>query len=194
MLKTETRNRLEEFIKRADYIRSLSYLDGKDNIVGGEIKKVGDKWQVDFYQPSDEKRDALLFNLRLFLQNKDDISLGRLTELYDDHDLSNLWRVEYEHWRKLLNESLDTMRVEGPRGKLTNRDILNMFLYGKFGHYDQDDRSYKLYQEWVTDENLYEMLHNTFHSIVVSILAIIINISVASREELNRHRQNLSSS
>ena len=52
MLKTETIERLQEFIKRAEYIRTLSYLEAKDKIVGFETQKVGDKWQVDFYQPS----------------------------------------------------------------------------------------------------------------------------------------------
>jgi len=185
-IKSETQKRLEEFIKRVEYIRSLSYLDGKDKIVGGDAKKVGDKWEINFFQPSDEKRDALLFNIRLFLQDKDDISLRRLTELYDDPEISDQWKGEHEHYRKELNTRLDRVAVHGPKGKLSHRDILNMFLYGKFGHHDQDDKSYKLYNEWITNNN-YEIMYNTFHAVLVWILAVITNISVASREELQRH-------
>jgi len=185
-IKPENKKLLEEFIKRVEYTTSLSYLDGKDKIVGGEGRMVGDKWEINFFQPSDEKRDALLFNIRLFLQDKDDISLRRLAELYDDPEISNQWKREHEHYRKELNTRLDRIAVQGPNGKLIYRDILNMFLYGKFGHHDRDDKSYKLYNEWVTDNN-YEIMHNTFHTVLVWILAVITNISIASREELQRH-------
>jgi hypothetical protein len=120
-----------------EYIRTFSYLEAKDEIAGFEVQKVGDKWQVDFYQPSDEKRDALLFNIRLFIQDKDDISLRRLTDLYDDPGISNSWKSEYEHYRKELNERLERVVAEGSKGKITHRDVLDMFLYGKFGHHDQ---------------------------------------------------------
>lgn len=186
-IKPATQKRLEDFIRRVDYIRSLSYFDGKDNIAGFETKMVGGKLQVDFYQPSDEKRDALLFNFRLFIQDKDDISLRRLVELYDDPGISDFWKNEHKHYREKLNEWLGFVVVEGQEGQITNRDVLDMFLYGKFGHRDEDDKSYKMYQKWVNNEVEFEITHNTFHTILISILAIIINISIASREELQRH-------
>lgn len=193
-IKPETQKRLEDYIKRVDYVKSLSYLDGKDKIVGGEMKKVGDKWQVDFYQPTDENRDALLFNIRLFIQDKDDISLRRLVELYDDPGISDLWKKEHEHYRRELNERLDWIAAEGKKGKITHRDVLQMFLYGKFGHRDEDDKSYKMYQKWITDDAEFEIMHNTFHTILVWILVVVINISVASREELQRHGITIESS
>jgi hypothetical protein len=193
-IKPETQKRLEDFVRRVDYVRSLSYLEGKDKIVGFELKKVGCKWQADFYQPSDEKRDALLFNIRLFIQDKDDISLRRLVELYDDPGMSDQWKKEHEYYRKELNERLDRVAAEGKKGKITHRDVLYMFLYGKFGHRDEDDKSYKMYQKWVTDNTEFEIMHNTFHAILVWILAVVINISVASREELQRHGITISSS
>lgn len=186
-IKPETQKRLEEFIRRVDYVTKLSNLDGKEKIAGAEAKKVGDKWQVNFFQPSDEKRDALLFNIRLFIQDNDDISLRRLTELFNDPEISEQWKKEYEHYRGELNERLDWIAAEGPKGKITHRDVLDMFLYGKFGHHDQDDRSYKLYQKWITDETEYELTHNTFHTVLIWILTVVINISVASRKELQRH-------
>jgi len=193
-IKPETQKRLEDFIKRVDYVRSLSYLEGKEKIVGFKVNRMEDKLQADFYQPSDEKRDALLFNIRLFIQDKDDISLRRLVELYDDPGISNQWKKEHEHYRKELNERLDRVAVEGKKEKITHRDVLYMFLYGKFGHRDEDDNSYKLYQKWVTDENVFKILHNTFHTILIWILAVVINISAASREELQRHGITISSS
>jgi hypothetical protein len=186
MIKPETRKILEAFIERVEYIQSLSYLDGKDSIAGFNSIKVGDKWQVEFYQPSDEKRDAVLFNIRLFLQDKDDISIRNLSKL-DDPGISNQWKQELKVYRQELNDRLDRIAAEGPKGNITHRDVLNMFLYGKFGHQDQDDHSYKLYKKWVKNETEYEILHNSFHKILIWILVIVTNISIASKEELQRH-------
>lgn len=183
-MNSETRKKLEEFVKRAEYIESLSYFDGEENISGMKAKKEGDHWDIEFYQPNGEQTDALLFNLRLFLQDKDDISLRRLTELYKDPGLSDNWKKEHEFYRKQLNERLEQIAAEGIKGKIIYRDVLDMFLYGKFGHFDQDDRAFKLYQQWVTSDFEYEMLHSTFHQIIIWIEVTISRISIASKKEL----------
>ena len=191
-IRIETQKRLEDFIRRVDYMRSLSYFEGKDNIVGFETKKVGDEWQFNFYQPNDEKRDAMLFNIRLFIQDKDDISIRRLVELYDDPGISDKWKKEHEQYRKELNQRLDSIAAEGKNGRISHRDVLDMFLYGKFGHRDEDDKAYKMYQKWITNETEFEIMHNTFHTVLFWVLAIIINISIVSKEELQRHGVSIS--
>ena len=51
-MKPETKKRLEDFIERAEHIRSFSYFEGKAKMIGFEIKNVNGKQQIDFYQPS----------------------------------------------------------------------------------------------------------------------------------------------
>jgi hypothetical protein len=48
-MKLETKKRLEDFIERAEYIRSFSYFEGKEKIVRIEIKEVDGVQQVDFF-------------------------------------------------------------------------------------------------------------------------------------------------
>lgn len=182
----ESQKRLEEFIKRVEYIKTLSYFENQKEIVRVSARRVGDKWETDFYQPDDEKRDALLFNLRLFIQDKDDISIGRLTELYSDPEISNEWKYQHENIRKVLNSRLDEVVGEGARGKFTYRDVLSMFLYGKLGHVDQDDRSYKLFQKWVTDETEWAIMHSIFHETLLHVIEAIMNISRISKDEIQR--------
>jgi len=185
-MKPETRKRLVDFIKRAELIQTYSYLDNTKNIVGLEIKKVGKKWQIDFHQPDKERTDAILFNLRLFVENKDDISIGRLSELCTDTGISDNWKKEYEIIRKELNNRLDMLAAEGPKGTIMYRDIFEMFLFGALGHRTEKDKAYKLYHKWVTDETEQELMYNTFHDVIVWVLVAVINIAKASKEELQR--------
>ena len=186
-MRPETKKRPEDFIERAEHIRNFSYFEGKDKIAGFEIEKVGGDLQVNFYQPGDEQRDAILLHLRLFLQDKDDISLRKLGDLTNDPDLSSEWKEEYEKERKVLNIRLDEVIADGRKGRITNRDILNMFLFGKIAHNNPNDENNKLYQKWITSDTEYEILHNTFHTILIRLFTATLNISSASKEELQRH-------
>jgi len=135
-MKPESKNRLEEFVKRAEYIRHLSYLDGGENIVGLEIIS---KHEIVFHQPDNEKKDVLIRYLMPFVQNKDDISLQRMTELYDDPGISDLWKQEHENEWNNLKLRLSQVAVEITKGSLTYNDIFQMFLFGKRPHIDQDE-------------------------------------------------------
>ena len=187
LMKPETRKRLEDFVERAEKIRSYSYLDGKDGIVGFTLNKVGDKWQADFYQPTDEQQDAISIHLRVFILDKDNISFRKLAELCDDPEISEKWKTEFKFERKILNNRLDQVAAESKTDKITHRDILNMFLFGKISHNNPSDGANKLYQKWITSELAYKDMHNTFHMIIVWLLRAILNISSASKEELQRH-------
>lgn len=186
-MKPENKKRLEDFVERAEHIRRFSYFEGKDRMVGFEVKEIYGEQQIDFYQPSDEQRDAILLHLRLFLQDKDGISLRKLEDLTNDDGLSDKWKDEYKEIRKVLNIRLDEVVADGQKGKLTNRDILNMFLFGKIAHNDRNDESNKLYQKWITNDTEYEILHNAFHVVLIQLLTTILNISSVSKEELQRH-------
>lgn len=59
-----------------------------------------------------------------------------------------------------------------------------MFLFGKISHNNPNDEANKLYQKWVTSELAYNDMHNTFHMIIVWLIRAILNISSASRDEL----------
>lgn len=184
-MEPKSRKRLEDFVERAELIQTYSYIKNSENIVGFQLKKVGDKWQVDFYQPNREETDSLLFNLRLFVQNKDDISIGRLNELCNDPEISEKWKNEYRSIRNELNLRLDMLAAEGPKGKITFHDIFQMVLFGALGHRTENDSAYKLFQKWVTNENEWAIIYNMFHDVVIWVSVAVINIGRASKEELN---------
>jgi hypothetical protein len=145
---------------------------------------VGDQWQADFYQPDRERTDSLLFNLRLFVQNKDDISIGRLEELCADSGISEKWKNEYKLIRSELKLRLNRLAAEGPEGKITFNDTFRMVLFGALGHRTEKDKDYKLFKKWVRDENEWAITYNIFHDVVVWVSVAVINIAKASKEEL----------
>jgi hypothetical protein len=183
-MEKESRKRLEDFIERAELIQTYSYLNNSENIVGGEIKKIGDVLQVEFFQPEKEQTDALLFNLRLFYGSKDDISIRRIAELCDDPEISMKWKDEFETIRTHLNQRLDMIAAEGSKGTITYRDIFEMFLYGSLGHRTEKDKAYKQFQKWVTNDTERAIMYNTFHETIVWLLVAVINIGKVSKEEL----------
>ncbi|MBN8581428.1 MAG: hypothetical protein J0L96_12215 [Anaerolineae bacterium] len=182
-MKLDSKRQLEDFIERAEKIRKFSYLNEGENIVGFQI--IGEK--IDFYQPTDEQLEAVVLNLRLFLQNGDGISFRELAKLCEDPDISKYWKDEFIVIRQNLNISLDIEVVEDSnKGKLTNRDILNMFVFGKLAHKDPKDKHNELYRRWVTSDVEYKILINTFHTVVLSVLSAVFNISLISRKELQK--------
>ena len=182
----ETIKRLEDLIERAEKIRKYSYLRGGEKIISFEISRKDGQLIIDYSQPNWEETDALLFNLRVFVQNKDDISIGRLEDLLADPDLSDRWKNEYRELREQLSERLGRIAVQGTDEFLTYGEVFRMVLYGKLAHRKRDDKQYKLFQKWVTDANHWEHTLHTFHQVVIWVLTVVINISVASKEELQR--------
>lgn len=182
-MKLDSKRQLEDFIERAEKVRKFSYLDGGENILGFQISDE----RIDFYQPTDEQLEAVVLNLRLFLRNGDGISFRELAKLCEDPDISKYWKDEFIAIRQILNIRLDIEVVEkSNKGKLTNKDILNMFVFGKLAHKDPEDIHNKLYRKWVTSDVEYKILLNIFHTVVLSVLSAVFNISLISRKELQQ--------
>jgi hypothetical protein len=189
-MKFESRKRLEDFIERAKLIQTYSYFSNSENIIGFEIHKVDDEWKVYFHQPDREQTDSILFNLRLFVQNKDDISIGRLAELCDDKDISEKWKTEYLSIRNQLNIRLEMLAAEGLKGEITFRDIFEMMLFGALGHRSENDKSYKMFKRWVTDEKEWAITYNMFHDVIAWVFIAVTNIAKISIEELEMTSRN----
>ena len=185
-MNAESRARLQDFLERASHVESLSFMDKRERIADCRLRREGDSWQAEFFHPTDEQRDALLFNLRLFIQDKDDISLRRLTELYDDPDISAEWKREHAEFRGELKRRFDRVAAEGPKGVLRHEDLFRMVLYGALAHRDADDASFQQYRIWVTNEDERAIIHDSFWQVVVWILATVINIARISQRELAR--------
>jgi hypothetical protein len=185
-MRPDSRRRLQAFVARVDEIETYTICEKRGNVAGLRAHEMDGQWVFDFYGPSREELAAVLHHIHVFYR-RDDISIGRMAELYDDPAVSETWKTEHRRWRTAFNARLDRVAAEGDaRGTLTHRQVLDMFLYGRLVHFKEQDEGYRLYETWITDETSREILLDTFHGVVIWILAIVHNIAVASREELTR--------
>jgi hypothetical protein len=185
-MRPDSRRRLEAFVARVTQLERYSFFDGGENIAGTTVRYVNDTPMIESHGPSDEAIDAVLFHIRVLTQ-RDDISIGRLAELYDDSTISQAWRDEHLKWRTILNSRLNDVYAEGPGGQqLTYGQALEMELHGNRGHYKSTDRAYRLHEAWVRTDFERQMTRDVLNQLIIWIAAIAHNIAAASREELAR--------
>jgi hypothetical protein len=183
---TESKRRLQAFVALVEQIESYSYFRGGGNIAGATIRPAEcGHWSVDFHGPPDEPTDAVAFRVRL-LTHSDDLSMRRMGELFEDSGVSDEWREAYEACAGALRRRMSETWAEGPRGILSFRDAFEMELHGHRGHHRAADPAFQNYQLWITNDFERENLKNTFHQILIWVVAAAHNLAIACRRELAR--------
>ncbi len=106
----------------------------------------GGGWDSSFAGPDDEAIEASVLTIRQFIQNNDPISIRNVAEAYLDASVDQEIIDEFQEVRGWLNEYLERESnlsiSEG--SQLTNREILEMFVYGGLGH--SSEPHYSRYQ------------------------------------------------
>ena len=54
-----------------------------------------------------------------------------MAELYDDPEITDLWKEEHNNERTILKTRLNQVALEGPKGSITYDDVFQMFLFGE---------------------------------------------------------------
>jgi hypothetical protein len=127
------------FNEKADQLLASEFL--KQIGGGGAIVRFDREsgWDGIYVGPDDESTRALILTLRLFMQDRDGLSLRKMAETYADLPVSADLKREFEAHRTRLNDFLDSasllaIREEGP---LTYREILDIFVYGEYAHVNE---------------------------------------------------------
>lgn len=127
---------LRLFNEKADELLSSRFFQ---HVTGGGAIVEWSKdqgWDSLFVGPDDESMRALVLTLRLFMQDRDPISLRNMTTLYDSLPLSADVTGRFAGCRSELNAFLDApSQLSIAEGRpLTNREILHIFVYGAYAH------------------------------------------------------------
>lgn len=93
-------------------------------------------WESAFSGPHDESIEASVLTIRQFMQNNDPISIRNVADAYVASGAPQDVLDQYQEVRGWLNEYLDRQSniSVSEDSRLTNRQILEMFVYGGLGH------------------------------------------------------------
>lgn len=104
---------------------------------------------VDF---DEEDCRSFLLGCRLLLQDNERVSIRRIWKIFKNRLGDKMWFVKINPPRWMLNEFLDqeTMFRTPSAGLVTNRLLLETFLYGSYAHLNKAHR--KRFQQWESHE------------------------------------------
>jgi hypothetical protein len=136
--------------------------------------------------PENESLDALVANLRFFMQSSERTSFSRLEELTRDKTISKQWIDVYRDTRRNINAFLDSpppmVGVIDGVATSSYRWIYELFVYGEIAHQNPD--KYEILSKWKKDPAFYAPLQFYFFDAVIEILKAVFVLSRLCEEEL----------
>lgn len=162
---------LELFNEKAETLRSYQrFMESIRNIKLEFQKTPNSDFCINFDGPDKELASACILTIRFFIQNKDHISINKMSDLYNNLSISQNYKDEFNQVRNELNKFLDSFsqitvlnKEEGSEillandfnkelkkeininaqvniQKFTNGELFDLFVYGELAHADRDKR------------------------------------------------------
>lgn len=135
--------------------------------------------------PNDEAISAFILKYRLFIQDKDEISLRNMDKLFSTLPIKNEYYFRFKSIRNKINENLDRpSNVTRNNHKVTMREIHDMFIYGVWAHLDDKDVNRKRYLSIKENPVIYPMFANDFNLILLNTMNELVQIKLLNEEVL----------
>jgi hypothetical protein len=144
---------------------------------------VDEPMQITQYGPDEDAVDAFVLTLRFFLQNNERISIQNTAKLIDTLPVDDDLKHRVAQSRDEINSFLDSppqVKIVGE--DLTNRKVLDTFLYGGLAHAKPEKKA--KYDEWAADPIIFGMLSMVFQSALTSLLEFLFWLRGATEEVL----------
>jgi len=135
------------------------------------VYEAGKGFKVSRVGPGSENIDAIALTLRFFMQDREPSSIRNLSKIYERLSISQEIKDKFNKARISLNNYLDSeslIKIIFAGKSLTNRDILNTFMYGGLAHSNHKER----YDEWMKSP-IAPLFTNEFCAIVAEMVRII---------------------
>jgi hypothetical protein len=129
---------------------------------------VGEETKFEVVGPTQESTKAFVLTLRMFLQKKDRISIEKLSAAIAALPISKSLNDRFTEFSAAWNSAMGVVLVELDGTPITQRYLIDVFLYGVLAHLDADKRD--AYNEWQKDPLISEMLRSYFNSAIVATL------------------------
>jgi hypothetical protein len=135
-------------LEHSRFIQGLS--QSNSGFTLSHLKNESGSWlKAERQGPDDEAIDAATLTFRFFNQDKDRISLRRISKYYAEAPIDVSFSHEYEKIRREMNEYLDGEKysVANYNGvPLVRRELIETFMYGELAHVNEAKET--LFQEW----------------------------------------------
>lgn len=180
-------DKLNSFNETVDQLQGFSFwksFPSKSGInITWDYTESGVRVNSKILGPDDEPISAFILKYRLFIQNKDDISLGNMDKIYSEIDLDKEYYEKFKSYRQSINDILDKpSNVQLNKHVVTIREIHAMFIYGVWTHLDEKDRNRKNYLSIKDNPIIYPMFANDFNVTLVKIMNELVQIKLLNEE------------
>ena len=135
------------------------------------------------FGPDQEAIDAFVLTFRFFIQDNEKSSFRNLAKIYKKLSIPEAKKRQFSEARNALNEFLDStppiqFNILGET--LTNRRILEVFIYGGLAHANPEKK--RIYDQWISISPLQPLLINQFIVILAKVLNIILYVAKLNAE------------
>lgn len=189
----EALRRLRLFNQKAAELSALSFpAKAFHEEAGASVRVEGSNVHVEKIGADRESTAAFALTLRLFLQPRDGIEVHQIESLYrvlTIPDEDKYWVTENLKDLDAYLDGRDVVKIAIDGVWVTNRIILETFLYGDLAHVNSDKRS--IYEKWRAGPmNL--LLESRFEQIVGEVMRFVFWLarmndeSIRGLESLNR--------
>jgi len=133
-MNAQSRERLELFVEKAELLRSGNFykqLQEQQGLTLNVSIRQGEEIAITHNVPQGESLQALAVTFRMFIQNNDRISIGRIEELSSDAGISQNWKDQISHVRNVINDFLDSparVSFTNQQGIYTMREIMEVVI------------------------------------------------------------------
>lgn len=185
MNKEEIISDLKDFNKHAKELFDLKFVKEAEKsgitIRGGKDKPV----EIDFRGPDDEQIKAFANDIRKFIQPNDSLCINKLQAVYKSKYVGKKEKKLYGESMSGFGKFNKDITICAENGKkITNLELLNVFLYGKFSHRSKATKD--VYDRWEKNPLWYYSLKLDFVRILYVYLKFISNIVYANNQVLKR--------
>ncbi len=185
MTKQQQLERLKDFNEKTEKLLDSSIGKG----VLSQDLRCSVSWQAgegttitstDFNQ---ELLDAFVLTFRMFIQNNERISIGRMKALYDEMDVRQELKDRFDDARNDLNAYLNhrpTFTVAGEPESY--RELKEIVLFGDLSHMNEAKRA--IFRQWMSDPLIEPHIWTQFLIILATFLRVVSFIRVLNHEAI----------
>jgi hypothetical protein len=151
-----------------------------------DFKEGNPKIKTEVSGPNEEAISAFILKYRMFIQDKDDISLRNLDKLYASFSIENDYYERFKASRQKINNILDEIsNVTINKHKVTIREIHDMFIYGFWSHLSQNDLNRKRYLRIKDNPALLAIFTNDFNVTLIKVMNELVQIKFLNEEVID---------